>query len=677
MAASLGLSPGRTLGHYRVVAPIGAGGMGEVYQAYDERLERDVAVKILPAGTLADDSSRRRFRKEALALSRLNHPNIATVHDFDAQDGVDFLVTELVTGSALDERVSAGALAEKEVIRIGVQLAEGLEAAHREGVIHRDLKPANLRLTAEGRLKILDFGLAKRLDPSDQQSLTQSVAEPSGAQGTLAYMSPEQLRGEKVDARSDLWSAGVVLYELSTGKQPFEGKTTNGLADEIFHAPTPSPTIARPKLSPRLADLILKCLEKDPENRYQSAKELLVDLRRLSMPTTMAAGVAPRFPRHWMMITAGAGIVLLAVGSWLTWIRAAGTSQTPKINSASGKVARVSTGAPASPVMEANEYFEKAMLFLTSQYDLDRGREMLERALAADPRFAEARAWQGFTDVLMVDSGSANDGSWFYKAEQEARQALRDDPNSGRAHSVLAAAYLSQGRKELVPAEVQKALAANPTDEDARIWLVNYYELSGDHDAAEALLRRILEAQPLFFPARMNLGDVLRERGDIANAVRQYEKILEVDPTNSYVIIKLARTYMDAGELKKARTILERGRPQDRQQYETRLNWAQLLALEGKKNDAAKEIDAELIKYCQIYVWAMLPMADFHAVMGDTNEALGWLERAVANGDERVEYFRRDPLLSNVRHLPRFQQLLESTAYRRQQRPVVPLDSSK
>ncbi len=677
MASSPALVAGRTLGHYRVLEEIGAGGMGVVYRAHDERLERDVALKILPPRALADDSARRRFRREALVLSHLNHPNISTVYDFDQQEGIDFLVTELAAGRPLDERVAAGALAEKEVVQLGLQLADGLEAAHREGVIHRDLKPANLRLTGDGRLKILDFGLARQLDPADQESLTQSLAEPSRVAGTLAYMAPEQLRGEKVDARSDLWSAGVVLYELSTGRRPFEGKTTNALADEIFHGVAASPSVVQPKLSPRLGEIILKCLEKDRENRYQSAKELLVDLRRLSLPTTMAAGATRRWSRRRTLLTAVAGSLLLVLWVWFSWFRTPATSAPKPASRESVAATRLSTGATASPATEANEYFEKAMLFLTSQYDLPRGRQMLERALALDPHFAEARAWYGFTDVLMVDSGYSNDSSWFYKAEQEARQALRDDPNSGRAHSVLAAAYLSQGRKELVPAEIEKALAANPAEQDARIWLVNYHELNGDYAAAEALLRSMLDAQPLFFPARMNLGDVAREKGEIANAVLQYEKIFEVDPGNSYIIVKLARTYMDAGELRKARAVLDKGRPQDRQQYETRLTWAMLLALEGNKKDAAKEIDPELTKYCQVFVWAMLPMADYHAVMGDTNEALAWLQRAVANGDERVEYFRRDPHLAALRSLPRFQQILESTAYRRQQRPQIPRESPK
>ena len=284
---------GTELGHYRIVEKIGAGGMGEVYRAQDEHLGRDVAVKVLPPGTLSDESARKRFREEALILSKLNHPNIATIHDFDTQAGADFLVMEYVPGVTLSERLATGPLPEKEVACLGGQLAEGLAAAHERGVIHRDLKPGNLRLTSDGRLKILDFGLAKLVQPVSGDAETQSLSETRALAGTLPYMAPEQLKGERVDARSDLWAVGIALYEMATGRHPFEGKTSTAVTDQILHAPAPRLQELQPRLSSRLADIILKCLEKDAENRYQSAKELQVDLRRLtSLMSTASAAVA-------------------------------------------------------------------------------------------------------------------------------------------------------------------------------------------------------------------------------------------------------------------------------------------------------------------------------------------------------------------------------------------------
>ncbi|HET7207230.1 MAG TPA: protein kinase [Terriglobales bacterium] len=285
-------APGEALGHYRILEKIGEGGMGEVYRARDDHLGRDVAVKVLPAGTLADEHARRRFRKEAEALAKLEHPNIATIHDFDTQGDVDFLVMEYIPGETLSSKLRQGPLPEKEVVRLGLQLAEGLAAAHEHGVIHCDLKPGNLRLTSDGRLKILDFGLAKLARCVGPTAITESAPETVMFAGTLPCMAPEQLKGEKVDARSDIWAAGVVLYEIATGRLPFTGKTSTAVADQILHAEAPPPQKWQPRCSQRLADIILKCLEKDAENRYQSAKELQVDLRRLTSPRSAAsAGV--------------------------------------------------------------------------------------------------------------------------------------------------------------------------------------------------------------------------------------------------------------------------------------------------------------------------------------------------------------------------------------------------
>jgi eukaryotic-like serine/threonine-protein kinase len=275
---------GKILGHHRILEKIGAGGMGEVYRARDEQLERDVALKVLRASALADGTDRRRLRKEALALSKLNHPNIETVHEFDTQDGIDFLVVEYVAGVTLSDKLTRGALTEKEGLRLAEQLADGLAAAHAQGIVHLDLKPGNLRVTPEGRLKILDFGLARLLAPETTvgTTTTETRTETYAVAGTLPYMPPEQLRGEAVDHRSDIWAAGVVLYEMATGRRPFGSELPTALAIDIqTKSPTP-PSRLRPGLSPALEHIILKCLEKDPDLRYQSARDLCADFRRLA-----------------------------------------------------------------------------------------------------------------------------------------------------------------------------------------------------------------------------------------------------------------------------------------------------------------------------------------------------------------------------------------------------------
>jgi serine/threonine protein kinase len=315
---------GQRFGRYRIEEEIGAGGMGVVYRAYDEKLGRELAIKVLTPGALNDDAARKRFRNEARILSRLNHPSIQTIHDFDNFDGSDYLVSELVPGVSLDTRLRSGALPEKEIVHLGFQLAQGLAAAHAAGVLHRDLKPANLRVTVDGRLKILDFGLATlSREALLTMSTTQTLATaPTGIAGTLPYMSPEQLLGEEVDQRSDIYSAGIVLFELATQRLPFSDSLVPKLTNAILHQAPPALKALAPKLSIEFERIVLKSLEKDPELRYQSAKELATDLRRLEATSTAVTVAAPlrKRPRRWLVpAIGGAGVCSLIAATVLLW----------------------------------------------------------------------------------------------------------------------------------------------------------------------------------------------------------------------------------------------------------------------------------------------------------------------------------------------------------------------
>ena len=314
---------GRKLGRYRIEEEIGAGGMGVVYRAFDEKLERELAIKVIAPGALNDEASRKRFRNEAFILSRLNHPSIQTIHDFDTFDEQDYLVSELVQGVSLDTRLRSGSLREKEVIELGLQLAEGLAAAHKAGVLHRDLKPANLRVTPDGRLKILDFGLATfSREAVLNLSTTQITLDASPAfAGTLPYMSPEQLLAEQIDERSDVYSAGIVLFELSTGHLPFADSLVPKLTNAIVNQ-TPQPLRKLvPSLSAEFERIVLKCLEKDRALRYQSAKELVSDLRRLQLLSS--ARQSDTHPesnfRKWMAPLAVGVATTLTVSAILLW----------------------------------------------------------------------------------------------------------------------------------------------------------------------------------------------------------------------------------------------------------------------------------------------------------------------------------------------------------------------
>jgi TolB-like protein/tRNA A-37 threonylcarbamoyl transferase component Bud32 len=280
----MALTPGRRLGAYDVVSLLGSGGMGEVYRAHDSRLKRDVALKVLQ---LDNEDARFRFEREARALAALNHPNIVTIHSVEEVDGIPFLTMELVEGEPLSARITPAGLPLDEVLELAVPIGEALSAAHRKGIIHRDLKPGNIMTTSEGHVKILDFGLAKALSLSaDAATVDQTMAGIT--LGTIAYMSPEQARGETLDPRSDLFSFGVVLFELASGRRPFSGETNLSVLASILDRPAPAIGGAHAGLDPILA----RALAKKPSSRYQRAEELLSDLRALRSGTRLAAATA-------------------------------------------------------------------------------------------------------------------------------------------------------------------------------------------------------------------------------------------------------------------------------------------------------------------------------------------------------------------------------------------------
>ena len=273
-----------SLGHYRIVEKLSEGGWGTVYLAHDERLDRDVALKVLSVGTLANEDNRKRFRREALTLAKLNHSNIGQIYDFDTQAGVDFLVMELVEGETLDQRLTKGSLPPEQTVRIAAQIAGALAQAHKMGIVHRDLKPSNVMLTKTGA-KLMDFGLAKQsgLAPlaTAQTEITQEHSKLTGEGtivGTFQYMAPEQLEGKEIDARTDIFALGELIYEMASGKPAFSGKTRASLIAAILSSEPASLAVLQPMAPAALERVVKKCLAKDPDERWQSASDLASEL---------------------------------------------------------------------------------------------------------------------------------------------------------------------------------------------------------------------------------------------------------------------------------------------------------------------------------------------------------------------------------------------------------------
>ena len=362
------LSAGTRLGPYEILAPLGAGGMGEVYRARDAKLDREVAVKVLPSQLTANADALSRFEREAKAVAALSHPNILAIFDFGTHEGVSYAVTELLEGETLRGKLDGSTVTQRQAVDWALQMAKGLSAAHGKGVVHRDLKPDNVFVTHDGHVKILDFGLAKRIDaaPEEQTSAPTGTGaghtEPGTVMGTMGYMSPEQVRGLPVDHRTDIFSFGAILYELLSGKKAFKRDTASDTMAAIMRDEPPELTQSGRNVSPALDHIVKHCLEKDRENRFQSAKDVAFALSEASSPTTgVTSGsyVVPPSPRRgpgkaiWFI---AAFVVVLAVAALLFWRR-----PKPGTSAAAGGATRIAVLPFENLGSPEDDYFADGM----------------------------------------------------------------------------------------------------------------------------------------------------------------------------------------------------------------------------------------------------------------------------------------------------------------------------
>ena len=437
------LATGTSLGSYEVVALIGSGGMGEVYQAHDTKLGRDVAIKVLPEAFAHDPQRLSRFQREAKLLASLNHPNIATIHGLEESNGTHYLVMELVPGETLRERVAReGALPVEEALGIAKQIAEALEAAHEKSIIHRDLKPANVKVTPEGKVKVLDFGLAKAFageesgsDPSNSPTLSQAATLQGVILGTAAYMSPEQARGKPVDKRTDLWAFGCVLYELLTGKQTFSGEDiTEILAAVVMKEPAfdalPS------SISPSIRVLLQRCLRKDRRQRISDAADVRIEIddALTSSPSGVASATVAT-PRNNLLWAVAAAVAIMAVVTSWGWWRSTRPVPQPlmRIDLDLGSDAEVSAtqgGLSLSPdgtrLVYSIRGSDRKLRLAVRSLDSSLATPLPGTEDAIDPFFSPDGQWIGFfaggklmkigvqggAPVTLCDVASPRGGSW-------------------------------------------------------------------------------------------------------------------------------------------------------------------------------------------------------------------------------------------------------------------------
>ena len=575
---------GQSVGHYRIVGELGAGGMGVVYRAIDERLQRPVAIKALPVSLTGDEERRRRFVQEARAASALNHPHIITIHDICSEGGADFIVMELVQGRTLRDVAAGRPMAERAVLDLVTQVADGLSVAHDAGIVHRDLKPGNLMVTDRGHVKVLDFGLAKltRADAA-QATLDTPLTQAGTVLGTIEYMAPEQVSGGSVDLRADIFALGAVTYELLTGVRPFQGEHLIALMHAILYGTVTPLRTLRPDVSEALDELVTGMLAREPADRPQSMALVAEECRRLSQATAgghalaapgavtialpaarsgaplvkgversstlmRAVGAAKRRPA---LLVASAVIILLPVG-WLTISRLAGTNVPP---SASAEGSRIVPG-PGATASELTAYARTLARRFDRADSVDASVQAFEQAIARDA--AHAPAWAGLSRAYWRQFRASRDQPKAAQALDTARKAVAIDPYLADGHVALGLAQLANGDHNGATASFSQALALDPKNAQAHRGLGEVAEAQDRRQDAQAAYERAVSFDAGDWELSRLAGNIHFRAGRYREALDWYKKaaVLATDVAIPHALV--GGTYHMLGDYPNAAEALQR-----------------------------------------------------------------------------------------------------------------------
>ena len=550
---------GRRISHYEIIAALGSGGMGVVYRAHDVTLDRDVAIKVLPGDRPRTENARRRFRREAMAASALSHPNIITIYEISADGDTDFIAMEYVRGTTLTSLLKSRRLSLEEALQYAVQISDALAKAHAAGVIHRDMKPGNIMITDDGLVKILDFGLAKfnpdmtetddgsTLDRTKEVTLTQ----PGMVTGTVFYMSPEQARGEKVDARSDIFSFGSVLFEMVTGKMPFTGANSMAVLHNLHFSPPHDLKQLRPDLPPALVTLLERMLEKNVDKRIQTMGEVGYELRKAAgmsvepatwqrsagwlPPTSARSAYKPSAPwKKWLWSIAGVAVVALTtLGGWhriKKWIDPQAT--TTQTNS----------DAPVDD--NAYALYQRARQDL-DHYDregnVDNAIKLLERAVQLDPQ--SAASYAGLAEAYYYKNRQNPDPQWQKLSANYADKAVTLDGYLASAHIAQGLAKMQGGDSVEAEKEFKRAEELDPKSSSSYLWLGSLYKNNQKPDRAIDEFNHGLQVNPSDWRLRMSLGDVEYRMGKNTEAAANFEQALKLEPDSVEALVDLSALY--------------------------------------------------------------------------------------------------------------------------------------